>query len=72
MPVARPRGLRGIRQMAGLVRPHRAALIGVLASLVVLSCCDLSMPFVLKFVINNVFYPGEAGVADPQSLMATL
>ncbi|MCK4373765.1 MAG: ABC transporter ATP-binding protein, partial [Candidatus Brocadiae bacterium] len=68
----KPKRLNVIKELAGLVKPYKYVLLAVLFCLVVLSCCNLAMPFVLKYVINNVFLPGEAGVADPSSLLSIL
>ncbi|MHC4479656.1 MAG: ABC transporter ATP-binding protein [Planctomycetota bacterium] len=62
-----------MREMAGLVRPYRYTLAAVLLCLVVLSCCNLAMPYVLKYVMNNVFLPGGGGgPADRSALLRVL
>lgn len=47
--------------MLPLVRPHRYVLLGVLACLVVLTLCNLAMPKVLGYVVNNVFQDAAPG-----------
>jgi subfamily B ATP-binding cassette protein MsbA len=59
----RPKKVNVVKAMVGLVSAHKYVLLGVLACLVVLSCCNLAMPYVLKHVINSVFLPAGAAPA---------
>jgi subfamily B ATP-binding cassette protein MsbA len=61
-----------IREVLALVRPHRYVLLAVLVLSAALSCCNLAMPMVLKYVINEVLKPAQASGADRAPLVSLL
>jgi len=61
-----------VQEMIGLVRPYRLTLLPVVFCLLVLSLCNLAMPFVLKYVINNVLFPARGAGSEARHLFTLL
>ncbi len=58
----------GIRALGELVRPHKYALLFIVLLLVVLSCLNLAIPKVLKYIFDEVFPAPEA----PETIAASV
>ena len=54
--------------MAGLIRPYRYMLMVILVALVVLSCLNLAMPKVMKYMLDDIFVAPEAPADVAMSL----
>jgi ABC-type multidrug transport system fused ATPase/permease subunit len=56
------RKFSALSTIADLVKPYRLVLAGILVCLVVVSCLNLAMPKILKYVFDSIF-PGTGSAA---------
>ena len=62
-----------LKDMAPFLKPYRRTLLIVLGCLILLTLCNLAMPKVVGYVIDNVFPSEAAGVAaDPSAQLRLL